>query len=520
MNFNKSVLIKFLEKNGKNVKTDNAGHVYVEVENLKEFLKKLKEREIDEFRVMCVNGYEDKKTNSFYVLYHFTNPYLILTVKKRFDAGVKEIESISDIFCEAVIFEEEFAEKFGIKVKNIPQTGLFRKEKEVPKEKSKMCVVNIGPQHPALIEPENFVVEVEGEKVVRAEINLGYIHRGIENIASSKNYVQNIYLMERICGICSGVHTSTYALCVENAMNVEIPERAKYIRSVVLELERLHSHMLWLGIFSYEMGLDTMFQYIFKTREYVLDILEKITGNRVNYSIIRIGGVRRDISDEVCKEIKERCKEIKKDVSEWQDVFSTDDAILSRIEGVGKVKRATAKTYATGPNLRACNVKEDRRQDGYLAYGDIDFNVVVEKGCDVLASTLVRIREMKESCEILERLVEKMPKGDYKGNINPLTVRVNDSVEQCFRCEAPRGEVFYYIRGNGSDKPDRVKIRTPTLMNYQLLPAMLIGCDIASIPIIISSVDPCFSCCERITIIKDDVVEKMTIEELKKYGER
>ncbi len=520
MEFNKNTLIKFLEKNGKDVKVDNAGHIYVEVDNLKEFLTKLKVRQVDAFRLMCVNGYEDKRTNSFYVLYHFTNPYLILTVKKRFDIGIKEINSISDIFCEAVIFEEEFAEKFGINVKGIPSTGLFRKEKDIPKEKSKICVVNIGPQHPALIEPENFVVEVEGEKVVKAEINLGYVHRGIETLTLSKNYVQNIYLMERICGICSGVHTSTYALCVEHAMNVDIPKRAKYIRSVILELERLHSHMLWLGIFSYEMGLDTMFQYVFKTREYVLDILEKITGNRVNYSVIKIGGVRRDINKEVAEVIKKRCKEIKKDVSQWQDVFSTDDAILSRIEGVGKVKRETAKTYATGPNLRACDVKEDRRQDGYLAYEDINFNVVVEKGCDVLASTLVRIREMIESCEILEELIEKMPSGDYKGNVNPIMVRVNDNVEQCFRCEAPRGEVFYYLRGNGTDKPEKIKIRTPTLMNYQLLPAMLIGSDIASIPVIISSVDPCFSCCERIAIIKDGKVEKMTIEELKKYGDR
>jgi len=359
--------------------------------------------------------------------------------------------------------------------------------------------VPFGPQHPALKEPENFTFEIDGDIVVAVKPRIGYNHRGIEKAFEQRTYIQNLYLAERICGICSDAHTTCYTQAVESLLGVEAPPRARYIRVIVAELERIHSHSLWLGIAAHEIGFDTLFLYYWRDREVVMDLLESISGNRVHYAMNTIGGVRRDISPEKVSMIKKGLDFLEERMKRYIEMMKTDQTVLKRTEGVGVLKRRDAiDLCAVGPTLRASGVKNDvRADDPYAAYDEIPFNVVTHDGGDVLSRILVRCEEILESIEITRYALDHMPEGMTRVRV-PMAVPPGETVS---RVEAPRGELIHYAKSNGTARPERYKVRSPTLGNIPALCKMLIGCHVADIPIILAGIDPCFACMDRMTFI-------------------
>lgn len=373
----------------------------------------------------------------------------------------------------------------------------------------KISTIPIGPQHPALIEPEYLKVSVDGETIVDVEINLGYIHRGIERLMQDKNYIQNIFLAERICGICSGAQTVAYSQTVENMLGIEVPERAKYIRTIILELERIHSHLLWAGVAGYEIGIDTIFMSAWKDREYVMDLLENISGNRVNYGMSTIGGVRRDIPKDLVGKMEKVMDVVGKRADYYVNVFLTDKVILARTRGIGRLKKSEAEKYSpVGPTARASGIDFDIRKDEYAAYGDVEWTTITAKEGDVQAKVVVRLTELRESASIVKQALKKMPDGELKVK-SAMIVHENETVS---RVEAPRGELFYYMRSNGTDKPERVRIRTPTYSNILTLKPSLKGQQLADLPIIVAAIDPCFSCADRVTLIDTNKDEERVVD--------
>jgi len=359
----------------------------------------------------------------------------------------------------------------------------------------------IGPQHPALKEPENFTITLDGERVVDVDIRIGYTHRGIEKLMESRTYTQNLYLVERICGICSYAHVYNFTQNVEEILGIQIPKRAMYIRTLFLELERLHSHFLWLGVAGHEIGFDTLFMYTWQDREIVQDLLEMISGNRVNYAMNTIGGVRRDVSEEHKKKVIEGMDYLEKRAEYYKEVAINEKTILARAENVGILKQKDAlKLTAVGPTARASGITVDiRRDDPYASYAEIPFDVITTDTCDVLGRVVVRILEVFESIKIIRYLMEHLPSGEIVVKV-PRKVPEGESISHT---EAPRGEDFHYLRSNGTEKPERYKVRTPTLANLPAVAEMLKGTFLADVPIIVAAIDPCMGCMDRVLILKN-----------------
>lgn len=362
-------------------------------------------------------------------------------------------------------------------------------------------MVPLGPQHPALEEPESFNLLLDGERIAAATVALGYNHRGMEKACEARTYIQDIYLLERICGICSHSHSSSYVQAVESIAGVEIPRRAMYLRTLIGELERVHSHLLWLGVAGHEIGFQTLFMYVWKDRELVMDILERLTGNRVNYGMNIIGGVRRDIDATQMEEVLSMLDVLEERTSYYIKVCTEEQTIIARLSGVGKLSREEAlRLGAVGPVLRASGVKRDvRRDDPYDAYPNLDFNVITDDHADVLGRTIVRVFEIMESYKLCRQVLRDMPDG-------PIAVKVPAKIhagESFSRYEAPRGEDVHYVRSNGTDHPERVKVRAPTLANLASITNMIEGGYLADVPIVIAAIDPCFSCTDRMIRVQD-----------------
>ncbi len=363
--------------------------------------------------------------------------------------------------------------------------------------------VPLGPQHPALKEPGNFMLCLEGEEIVDATLRLGYNHRGIEKAAESRNYIQAMYLIERVCGICSHAHATCYITNVEEIAGLEIPKRAAAIRTIVGELERLHSHLLWLGVAAHEIGFDTLFMYSWRDREVVMDCLENVTGNRVHYSINTIGGVRRDLDRAQVKTILEKVDFLEKRIKYYAALGTEEPTVIARTKGVGHLPKEEAiKRCACGPLARASGIAADvRKDDPYLLYGELDFKVITSEKCDVLGRLEVRVFEMLESCKILKQLLNWLPESAIAVKA-PIKIPPGEAVN---RYEAPRGEDIHYVRSTGGLSPDRVKVRAPTLANFESVDYMLKGDFLADAPLIIAAIDPCFSCTDRAAIFRSGV---------------
>lgn len=377
--------------------------------------------------------------------------------------------------------------------------------------------VPIGPQHPSLKEPESFLLSLRGEKISSVNIKLGYNHRGIEKACEERTYVQGLYLIERICGICSHSHSTAFIHAVEEIAGLEVPARAKYIRTLVGELERVHSHLLWLGVAGHEVGFDTLLMYSWRDRELVMDVLANLSGNRVNYSLNTIGGVRRDIDAGTFAEINKAIDTLEERTKYYVEIATTETTLIKRLSGVGVLSFDDAtRLGAVGPTARASAVNHDVRiDDPYSAYGEVDFNLITDTHCDVYGRAVVRLLELLESYRIIRQLLKKMPDG-------PITVKAPRKIpagEAVSRYEAPRGEDVHYVRANGTDKPERVKVRAPTLANLQSVSKMLEDRYLADMPIVVAAIDPCFSCTDRMVALEGDSSKQiLTWPELRKQG--
>ncbi|HBU69359.1 MAG TPA: NADH:ubiquinone oxidoreductase [Elusimicrobia bacterium] len=365
---------------------------------------------------------------------------------------------------------------------------------------NKSCVVPIGPYHPLQEEPEFFKLHVDGEKVVGIDIEIGYNHRGIEKISEAKHYDQGIFAVERICGICSTSHPFAYCNAVEDLAGIELPERARYIRTLVGELERIHSHLLWLGLAGHFLGYNTVWMWSWKYREPVLDIFEKISGNRQHYSMFKIGGVRRDILAEDIPWIEKELDALIKAVEMFKGAVMDDPVILARTKNIGVLTAKDIKDYGgVGPLARASGVDIDIRRDNpYAAYNLVDWKVQTFQGGDIFAKAVVRILETLESIKIIQQCLVRL-----KTVTGPIDLKIKEipAGEGIGRHEAPRGEVFHYVRGDKTNRPTRHKIRAPSYVNVATNEKAVIGYDISDALIVLAAVDPCYCCTERVSVV-------------------
>ena len=354
-------------------------------------------------------------------------------------------------------------------------------------------VIPFGPQHPVFPEPIQLRLVLQDEKVIEALPMLGYVHRGLEKIAEKKDFIQNVYLIERICGICSFMHAQTYCQGIEELMNIQVPERARYLRVIWAELHRMHSHLLYLGLVADAFGFENLFMQTWRSREEILDALEATTGGRVMLSVCSIGGVRKDISLDGFQLILKTLDLVEKQFEEILPPFVHDYSVKERLVGVGKLTPERAyELGAVGPTLRACGIKWDLRETGYAAYGALDFQAVVHEGGDAYARTLVRLDELYQSSKLVRQAIKTIPAGEIAA-----AFKGNPKGEVVSRLEQPRGEVIYYIKANGSKNLERFRVRTPTFANLAPLLEMLPGSQLADVAVIVLSIDPCISCTER-----------------------
>jgi membrane-bound hydrogenase subunit alpha len=355
--------------------------------------------------------------------------------------------------------------------------------------------IPIGPQHPMLKEPLSFLLTVEGEQIVDSLLRLGYTHRGIERLCQERSYVQNLYLLERVCGICSHVHTTAYCQGVEALLGLEVPLRGLFLRTLLCELERIHSHLLWVGMLAENMGFTTIFMYAWRDREVALDIMEELSGARVTHAVNVIGGVRADVNEEQLTSIVERLDELEQKIEILLGVIRHESTFRARAQKVGYLSPEQVRGYCVvGPVARASGMNVDVRRDApYAVYDRVQFDVITNDAGDVWARTLVRALEAIESLGICHQLLAELPDGPTMVAV-PRRVPAGEVVS---RAEAPRGELVYYIRSDGTDRPARIKIRTPTLTTLITLPDQLRDVNTADVAVVLAGVDLCIACADR-----------------------
>ncbi|MFH1046224.1 MAG: nickel-dependent hydrogenase large subunit [Candidatus Omnitrophota bacterium] len=359
-------------------------------------------------------------------------------------------------------------------------------------------IVPIGPYHPLQEEPEFFTLTVEGERIVAIDVQIGYNHRGIEKLSEKKTFDQSTFLVERICGICSTSHPFAFVRAVEDIIPVEVPERAKYIRTIIAEGERIHSHLLWLGLAGHFLGYNTVYMWAWKLREEILDVMEILSGNRNNYAMFKPGGVRRDIKAEDIPGVLKKIDSIIPTCVMLKKAVIDDPVLHARTKGIGILTKEEAINYsALGPTSRASGVARDLRKDcPYGAYDKVEWEMIVTHNGDVFDKAVVRILETFESIKIIKHCLQNLPKGEIDLNIKDIPPG-----EGIGHIEAPRGECFHYVRSDGTNRPVRHKVRAPTFMNLPTYKATVVGETISDATIILAAIDPCYCCTERMAVL-------------------
>ena len=358
---------------------------------------------------------------------------------------------------------------------------------------SERSIVPFGPQHPVLPEPIHLDLVLEDEKVIEAIPSIGFIHRGLEKLVEKKDFQEYVYVAERICGICSFMHGMGYCEAVEHIMDVELPPRAKYLRTIWCEMSRVHSHLLWLGLLADAFGYESLFMQSWRMREKILDMFEYSTGGRVIFSVNKIGGQRKDMDADMLRQFLVVFDGIESELRPLASAFLDDYAVASRLKDVGFLTRQQAHDLgAVGPFMRASGIALDTRKLGYAAYPDLDFEPITSDVGDSYARCDVRIREIYQSIDIIRQAAAKIPDGEVA-----VPVKGMPDGEYMMRVEQPRGEAIYYVKANGSKFLDRVRVRTPTFANLPGMLETLKGSQFADIPILILTIDPCISCTER-----------------------
>jgi membrane-bound hydrogenase subunit alpha len=391
-------------------------------------------------------------------------------------------------------------------------------------------LAQIGPNHPALKEPVMFTFELDGEQVKKTDFAPGMAHRGIEWAGTRRNAIQTLYLAERICGICGITHSVSYARAIEQIAEIEVPPRAHYIRSIVGELERIHSHLLWAGVAAHELGFDSLFFLTWNVREKVMDTLEYICGNRVHYGIMQIGGANRDITSDMFPTIREALDHFDKHFERLAKLFLEDTTIRIRCRDCGVLTKEEAmRLCAVGPTARASGVAKDVRQDHpYAAYADVPVKAITpdqwtgEVRGDVYDRIVVRLLEVKQSVELTRAFLDNMPPDGpvlAEEKMPKLLAKIRKAKGDAIgRHEAPRGEVLHYVRLNGTVNPEAWKVRAPSYNNYMPWIPMLEEEQIADIPVIVASIDPCISCCDRVAFVRNGRSDIVTKEDLHKLS--
>lgn len=471
--------------------------------------------------------------NQLEMVYHFSKmdfPYL-LKVKFRIDRENPVVDSITPFWPAANWFERETYDMFGVKFKGHPDlrrillpldwvgyplrkdfklTEDYPWEKQVttyynPYEKNGWLgvpvsdtemIIQLGPQHPVLHGTWKLVVKIDGDTIIDAWPDIGFIHRGIEKLVEGKRYVQILPITDRLCYATSMEGNILYMQLLERLMNVEVPLRAQYIRTIVLEIQRIISHLLWLAAYMNDLGtFHSLFLYTLREREYLLDLFEMLTGARLTYSYARLGGVKFDIPDGWFEKADRALNHMEKHIAEYFDLTTSNEAFLMRTKDIGVLPRdLAAKVGARGPVLRASGIKHDvRKTEPYLVYGDLDFEIPTCKGGDCLCRYTVRIEEIIQSIRIVRQAIEKIPSGEYKKRVQPKSV----TGEATARIEAARGEYLMYIVGRGKPTPYRLAIESPAYMNISTLPYMLRGARYADLAAIVGAIDVCMAEVDR-----------------------
>jgi Ni,Fe-hydrogenase III large subunit/Ni,Fe-hydrogenase III component G len=505
-------------------------------------------------RLILAGGTDKNQINGTYeVIYIFSldRDNMFVSLKEIVDPADPRVPSLTNIIPGADWHEREFRDMLGIVPENHPDPrrlvvsddwpeDLFPLRKDVPynfkpprvtvvkppmrerKENEKdATILSIGPFYPTLEEPAYFRLFVEGEKIIGSDYRGFFAHRGIEKLTETvMDYNQVPFIAERICGICGFVHSATYCMAVEQAAEITIPPRAKYIRSIMLELERVHSHLLWLGLAAHYLGFDTVLMQAWRIREPVMWLTEEITGNRKTYGMNLVGGVRRDIDEETANKILKTLKQIETETKELIEAAVEDNSLKMRLEKVGILSKEDArKICVVGPTARASGVAIDSRQDRpCLAYPDLDFKPAVYEGCDIWSRTLVRAEETFTAIALIRQMIEKMPAGDLMAEVKPIP----PWREGIAAVEAPRGECCHYVMTGPDNRPYRWRVRASTYPQLQAVPRMLENMTIADFPIIVGSIDPCFSCTERVITVdaKSKKIRTYTKDELLAMSQR
>jgi len=366
----------------------------------------------------------------------------------------------------------------------------------------KETIIPIGPFHPLLEEPELFTLKLDGETVVDVDVRIGWNHRGIEKLSQGLTWDQAPFLVERICGICSTSHPYACVLAAEDIADVKVPPRAQYIRPIVGELERIHSHLLWLGLAGHFIGYNTVFMWAWKLRELTLDSMEQLTGNRNHYAMFKPGGVRRDFTEKAMEFTLKAMDETDRMLKKFLAIVLDDPILHKRLKGIGVLTYEDAIEYsAIGPTSRPSGVDHDVRRDAPsdaygIAFDKGVWDVIVLPDGDVFAKAACRVLEMLESVKIVRWCIENIPDGELDANIPEIPTG-----EGCGHYEAPRGEVFHYMRSDGSNFPVRHKVRAPTFNNLPTFKATCPGAHIADVTLITASIDPCYCCTERVGVV-------------------
>jgi Ni,Fe-hydrogenase III large subunit len=366
------------------------------------------------------------------------------------------------------------------------------------------CTIPIGPQHPALKEPMCLRITLDGNYIQNVNVRMGYAHKGLEKILEGKNPDSALYLSQRICGICSAAHENAYTRTVEGILKHDVPERVKLLRAMMIELERMHSHILWAGFMAQEIGYETLFMLFWRERERVISIFERISGGRVHHAYNKIKTVRYDINETDINFILRNIGKVRSNIRNFLQEIKFTHIIKMRLGNVGTIKTKDALNYGlVGQIARASNVKNDIRKidPPYGIYKKLKFEQQLETKGDAYSRVMVRINEIFQSVDIIRQALEKL---DDTKIPKPMLSNVNG--EGIGRVEAPRGELFYYLNFK-DNKIQRAKIRTPTFAVWKIIEKLLIGGEVGDVPVIIGSLDPCFSCLERVLVEKKGKVK-------------
>ena len=376
-------------------------------------------------------------------------------------------------------------------------------------------VLNMGPQHPATHGVLRLLIKLDGETVLASVPELGYLHRGYEKLAENCSFHEFIPQTDRMDYLSPLSNNVAYILAVEKLLGIAAPPRAQYIRTLIAELARISSHLMFLGSLAMDVGALTVWMWSFREREKLYDIFEKIAGARFTTSYTRIGGLAQDVTQETLFIIRSFIDDLPEKVLECEKLLNTNRIFLGRVDGVGIITKERAIDLGlTGPCLRACGVDHDlRRANPYLIYKDLDFAVPIYEGGDCLARYYVRMAEIKESTKIVRQLLNKIPAGEVKAGqpkqVLPNKERVYKKMEELIHdfmlinfgvnppvgeiyhaVESPKGELGFYIYSNGEGQPWRMKIRSPSFVNLQSISTMMKGAMITDVVAIVGSLDP------------------------------